>query len=81
MILCGSFMRWRVAIQVFKEICKCMLDPVISSVSLSPNVLSKTDFELRLSIALDEKCLEDMGALVSKNGLRMEESNGFLLIY
>ena len=73
-------MRRREAIQLFKEICKSMPDAFVSGISLSPNTISKTDFELRLNVALDGKYHQDMVALVSKHGLTLKESKGALLI-
>lgn len=73
-------MRRREAIRVFKEICQCMPDASVSSVSLSPNAVSKTDFELRLRMAIDKKSHDDMVALVSKHGLTLKESEGSMLI-
>ena len=58
-----------------------MPDAFVSSISLSPNMLSKTDFDLRLNVALDGKVLEDVAALVSRHGLNLKETKGSLLIY
>ncbi len=46
----GRFMRRREAVKVFKEICKCVPDAFVSSISLSPNTLSGKDFELRINV-------------------------------
>jgi hypothetical protein len=74
-------MRRREAIQLFREIGKCIPDAFISSISLSSITPSKTDFELRLNVALDEKCLANVETLVSKRGLTLKEGNDSLLIY
>ena len=58
-----------------------MPDAFVSSISLSPNTLSKTDFEIKLNMAFDEKYLKDMVALVSRHGLTLKENKGSLLIY
>jgi len=79
--ICVGVMQRREAIQLFKDICKCMPDAFISSISLSSNTLSTGDFELCLNLALDGKNLENVEDLVSKRGLRFKECHGSVLIY
>jgi hypothetical protein len=74
-------MRRREAIRILKEICQCVPDAFVSSVSLSPKTLSRRDFELRINAALDRRNLMDVETLVRKNGLMLNEDNGSLLIY
>ena len=74
-------MRRREAIKVFKEICKCVPDAFVNSISLSPNTLSVTDFELRINVALEGNNLTDVAALVRNYGLLLDEHKGSLLIY
>ncbi len=73
-------MRRREAIQLFREICKCMPDAFISSISLSPNTPSKKEFELKISMVLDRKNLKNVETLVNKHGLMLKQDNGSLLI-
>ncbi|MGA2524572.1 MAG: hypothetical protein ABSF65_10530 [Candidatus Bathyarchaeia archaeon] len=74
-------MRRREAIKVLREICECVPDAFVSSVSLSPKTFSRRDFELRINAALTGNNLMDVETLVRKNGLMLNENNGSLLIY
>ncbi len=74
-------MRRREAVKIFKEICKCMPDAFVSSISLSPNKVSRKDFELKINVDfLDGRNLTDVQALVRKHGFVLDEDNGSLLI-
>ena len=57
-----------------------MPDAFVSSISLSPNKVSRKDFELKINVALDGRNLTDVQALVRKHGLVLDEDNGSLLI-
>ncbi len=77
----GRVMRRREAVKVFKEICKCVPDAFVSSISLSPNTLYGKDFELRINVVLEGNNLSDVAALVRSYGLLLDEGKGSLLIY
>jgi hypothetical protein len=74
-------LRRREAVIVFREICKCVPDAFISSVSLSPKKLSRRNFELRINATLEGRNLTDVETLVRKNGFMLNQDNGSLLIY
>jgi hypothetical protein len=74
-------MQRREAIQLFREICKCIPDAFVSSVSLSPVTFSGKNFELRINVALDGRNLVDVETLVRKYGLKLNQNKGSLLIY
>jgi hypothetical protein len=74
-------MRRREAIQLFKEICKCIPDAFVSGISLSPNRISARDFELKINVSLEGMNLTNVENLVKKYGLMLDESQGSLLIY
>lgn len=75
-------MRRREGIQLFKEICKCIPDAFISSISLSQkNMPSRKDFELKINVALDGNHLRSVETLVSKHGFLMKEHGDSLVIY
>jgi hypothetical protein len=74
-------MRRREAIKLFKEICKCVPDAFVSSISLSPNTVSARDFELKINVSLEGPNLTSVENLVKKHGLTLDEGQGCLLIY
>ena len=74
-------MRRREAIEILREICKCIPDAFVSSVSLSPSAYLENEFELKISVALERKYLRNVEALVQRCGLMLKESKGQLLIY
>jgi hypothetical protein len=74
-------MQRREAIELLREICECIPDAFVSSVSLSPVTFSGRNFELRINVALEERSLADVETLVKKYGLKLNQNNGSLLIY
>ncbi len=74
-------MRRREAARLFSEICVCVPDIFISSISLMPSSRSKEDFDLRLNVSLDVKSLTNVQSIVSKHGMLLKEDKGSLLIY
>ena len=74
-------MQRREVIQVFREICECIPDAFISTISLASNGRAKGQFALRIDVALNAKSLENVKSIVVKHGLTMKEDRGSLLIY
>jgi len=74
-------MRRREAILVFREICECIPDVFINSITLSPSMPSLRDFVLRLNMSLNNRNLVSVQSIVNKHGLSMKENKGFVLIY
>jgi hypothetical protein len=74
-------MRRREAVRLFKEISNVIIDVSINSISLTPINPFKKDFELRISMALDDKSFKNVESIVKKHGMKLKEDNGFLLIY
>ncbi len=66
-------------VQVFREICQCIPDALISSISIAPR--STEEFELRISMFLDKQSLQHIQAIVDSHGLILREDKGTLLIY
>ncbi len=73
-------MRRREAARLFSEICACVPDAFISSISLMPINLSKEEFNLRINVSLDAKGLTNVESVVNKHGLILKQGNGSLLI-
>jgi hypothetical protein len=73
-------MRRREAIRLFREVCGCIPEALISCSSLTPRVRSKEEFELRINASLDVKSLENVQSIVNKHGMILREDKGFLLI-
>ena len=73
-------MRRREAVLLFREICQCIPDAFISSISLSPNNTYKNEFELRINVALDARSLKDIRSVIDKHGLILKEDYGTLFI-
>jgi hypothetical protein len=74
-------MRRREAIRLFREICGCIPEALISCASLTPSVRSNEEFELRINASLDVESLENVQSLVNKYGMTLKEDKGSLLIY
>lgn len=74
-------MRRSEAAQLFKEICKCIPDVSVNSVSLTSSDFSNKEYALKMNLDLDAKSLESVQSVVSKSGLLMKKDSGFLLIY
>jgi uncharacterized protein (DUF1697 family) len=74
-------MRRREAIRLFREICRCIPEVLISCASLTPSVRSNEEFELRIDASLDVKSLENVQSLANKYGMILKEDKGSLLIY
>lgn len=74
-------MQRREATQLFKEICECMPDAVISNILLTPIDRLKEEFALRIDAHLNANSLENVKAIVGKHGLTLKEDRGSLLIY
>jgi len=74
-------MRRREAILVFREICECIPDVFINSITLSLSTPSQRDFVLRLNMSLNRGNIMNVQSIVRKHGLLMKENKGFLLIY
>ena len=74
-------MRRRKAIRVFREICECMPDMSISSVSLTPINRFKGEFELRIFASFDVKGFESVQSVAQKHGMSASQDQGSLLIY
>ena len=74
-------MRRREAIQLFREICKCLPDANITCASLTPRARSNEEFELRINASLDAKSLKKMQSLAGKHGLTLKKDKRSLLIY
>ena len=73
-------MQRREAIRVFREICKCMPDMFISSVSLIPNNRFKKDFDLRIYASFDLVSVKNVQSVSQKHGMNVIEEQGSLLI-
>ena len=74
-------MRRREAAQLFSEICECVPEAFINSISLTPSNRAKEDFNLRINMSLDAKNLANVQSVVSKHGMILKEDKGSLLIY
>ncbi len=74
-------MRRREAILVFREICKCIPDMFISSVSLTPIDRLKGEFELRIYASIDAKGFNNVQSVAQKHGMSVMQEQGSLLIY
>lgn len=74
-------MRRREAAQLFSEICECIPDAFVNSISLMPSNHSKEEFNLRINVSLDPRSLTNVQSVVNKHGMNLKEDNGFLLIY
>jgi len=74
-------MRRREAARLLSEICKCVPDAFISSISLTPSNRSKEEFDLRINVSLDVKSLMNVQSIVNKRGMILKEDQGSLLIY
>jgi hypothetical protein len=74
-------MRRREAAQLFSEICECVPDAFINSISLTPCNRSKEEFDLRINVSLDVKSFMNVQSIVSKHGMILKEDKGSLLIY
>ena len=74
-------MQRREAIEIFREIWKCIPDSFVSCVTLLPIDRFEMEFALRISVALDEGHLRSLKALIHKHGLTLKEDNGALLIF
>ena len=66
-------------VQVFREICQCIPDALISSISIAPR--SSEEFELRIRMFLDKQSLKHVQAIVDNHGLILREDKGTLFIY
>jgi hypothetical protein len=66
------------AIQVYKEICQCILDASLSNISLVS--IDLNDFELRISMFLDPDSFRRVELIVKKHELAMKQDQGSLLI-
>ena len=66
-------------VQVVREICQCIPDALISSISIAPR--STEEFELRISMFLDKQSLQHIQTIVDSHGLILREDKGTLLIY
>ena len=74
-------MRRREAARLFSEICECVPDAFINSISLTPSNRSKEEFDLRIKVSLDAKSLTNVQSVVSKHGMILKEDKGSSLIY
>ncbi len=74
-------MRRHEAAQLFSEICECVPEAFINSISLTPSNRSKEEFDLRINVSLDAKNLTNVKSVVSKHGMILKEDKGSLLIY
>ena len=73
-------MRRREAARLLSEICECVPDAFISSISLTPSNHSKEEFDLRINVSLDVKSLINVQSIVNKRGMILKEDQGSLLI-
>ena len=74
-------MQRREIIRLFREICECIPDSFVSSVSLIPTHFLKGDFKLKIDVDLTQKSLQTVESIVNKHGLFLKEEPGSLLIY
>lgn len=74
-------MRRREAAQLFSEICECVPDAFVNSISLMPSSRSKEEFDLRINVTLDAQSLSNVQSVVNKHGMNLKEDKGSLLIY
>jgi hypothetical protein len=73
-------MRRREAVRLFREICKCIPESFVSSISLIPNNRLSEDFQLQINVSLEAQSLKNIHSLVENQGLILKEDKGALLI-
>ncbi len=74
-------MQRREAIRLFKEICKCIPDVLISQISLTQINRFKEDFTLRIDMALNDAMFKDIESIVEKYGMNLKSDKGTLFIH
>jgi hypothetical protein len=75
---CG--MRRRVAVRLFKEICECIPDLMITAVSIN-RCSQNGEVELRICLVPNQGYLTEVESIVIANGLKFTEQAGNILIY
>jgi hypothetical protein len=73
-------MQRREAVRLFREICKCIPESFVSSISLIPNNRLSEDFQLQINVFLEVQSLKSIQSLVEKQGLILKKDKGALLI-
>jgi hypothetical protein len=73
-------MRRREAVRLFRDICKCIPESFVSSISLIPNNRLSEDFQLQINVSLEAQSLKSIHSLVENQGLILKENKGALLI-
>ncbi len=73
-------MRRREAILLFREICECIPDMLISSFSLTPVDGFKGEFELRIFGSFNVKGFKIVQSIAQKYGMSVSQNQSSLII-